>query len=320
MDSFAGSWRSWTLSLTKGILSMWRSVVLPMMMYGTEIYAPSKGALSQMGKVQCWAGRTILAAAPSTSNKIIYSEMGWIPPKQMAAKYLIMFTGRVMRGQCAITQKLMHQAQQYDIKWSKLVNSTYQMCNCPYVDGSKWPEWQEIVHKLVQTWGQNDIAKENKWGSVLAQEYSKYCYGFEDVHEIIKYGGKACTSLLRLRSHSLPIAMVTGRREGHIPRYQRICPKCKLEPEDTFHFLLRCPATQQTRDKLYAQLEKGLLSLAIKSKTREMVLYGITNSEIRRFMAMGTFPPTWGMLGYLQPIIVKWAIQMTQQLWQTRQK
>ena len=61
---------------------------------------------------------------------------------------------------------------------------------------------------------------------------------------------------LRISSHHLDVE--TGRYTRPItPRHLRICKNCNLEEiGDEFHFLLKCPKSQQQRQELFYELSE----------------------------------------------------------------
>ena len=61
---------------------------------------------------------------------------------------------------------------------------------------------------------------------------------------------------LRLSSHCLCIE--TGRYKN-VPLERRICPMCKSDVEDEYHFMLKCPAYNNLRKKIHV-FEAVLLS------------------------------------------------------------
>ena len=58
--------------------------------------------------------------------------------------------------------------------------------------------------------------------------------------------------LCKIRISCHPLAVETGRY-SNTPRAQRLCPLCKSDIEDEYHFLLICPAYDSVRTKFIKQ-------------------------------------------------------------------
>ena len=88
---------------------------------------------------------------------------------------------------------------------------------------------------------------------------------------------KKCITRLRLSSHCLSIE--TGRYKN-IPLDRRICPMCKTDVEDEFHFVLKCPAYASLRVKFlkpyYFQRPSvfKLIQLFTSTNTKELCYLG----------------------------------------------
>ena len=73
------------------------------------------------------------------------------------------------------------------------------------------------------------------------------------LHQVTNTRHRIALTKLRLSNHKL--AIETGRRPFKKPA-ERNCPICKIEMEDEYHFLNRCPAYQEKRCSLLDYLEK----------------------------------------------------------------
>ena len=81
-------------------------------------------------------------------------------------------------------------------------------------------------------------------------------YKCEDyIHQVTNTWYRIALTKLRLSNHKL--AIETGRYSRPFKKpAERICPICKIEMEDEYHFLNICPAYQEKRCSLLAYLEK----------------------------------------------------------------
>ena len=81
-------------------------------------------------------------------------------------------------------------------------------------------------------------------------------YKCEDyLHQVTNTRHRIALTKLRLSNHKL--AIETGRYSRPFKKpAERICPVCKIEMEDEYHFLNICPAYQEKRCSLLDYLEK----------------------------------------------------------------
>ena len=83
-------------------------------------------------------------------------------------------------------------------------------------------------------------------------------YKCEDyLHQVTNTRHRIALTKLRLSNHKL--AIETGRYSRAFKKpEERICPICKVEMEDEYHFLNICPAYQEKRCSLLDYLEKNI--------------------------------------------------------------
>ena len=75
------------------------------------------------------------------------------------------------------------------------------------------------------------------------------------LHQVTNARHRIALTKLRLSNHKL--AIETGRYSRPFKKpAERICPICKIEMEDEYHFLNICPAYQEKRCSLLDYLEK----------------------------------------------------------------
>ena len=81
-------------------------------------------------------------------------------------------------------------------------------------------------------------------------------YECEDyLHQVTNTRHRIALTKLRISNHKL--AIETGRYSRPFKKpAERICPICKIEMEDEYHFLNICPAYQEKRCSLLDYLEK----------------------------------------------------------------
>ena len=105
----------------------------------------------------------------------------------------------------------------------------------------------------------NDIRKDaNQANKMRTYRFFKTIdnYKCEDyLHQVTNTRHRIALTKLRLSNHKL--AIHTGRNSRPFEKpAERICPICKIEMEDEYHFLNICPAYQEKRCSLLDYLEK----------------------------------------------------------------
>ena len=95
---------------------------------------------------------------------------------------------------------------------------------------------------------------------------------------------------LRLSNHK--IAIETGRYLRPNKKPEEICPICKLEMEDEYHFLTECPAYhQEKRNVLFDNLKNEHLIRVHKMSPNEifMFLINLPRREAQKLIARHVF-------------------------------
>ena len=91
-------------------------------------------------------------------------------------------------------------------------------------------------------------------------------YKCEDyLHQVTNARHRIALTKLRLSNHKL--AIETGRYSRPFKKpAERICPICKIEMEDEYHFLNICPAYQEKRCSLLACVQMSPISFVARGK------------------------------------------------------
>ena len=74
---------------------------------------------------------------------------------------------------------------------------------------------------------------------------------------------------LRISNHILEIEKGRYRRPYQKPE-ERICPLCKIEPEDELHFLLRCTAYDEKRHEFLTNLKTAFQMEVFQMSEKEL--------------------------------------------------
>jgi dihydroorotate dehydrogenase len=91
--------------------------------------------------------------------------------------------------------------------------------------------------------------------------FNKYKYNNEPEAYVLANMSKRKRSIIaQFRSGVLPLMIETGRFRG-IEVQSRICPACRGNVEDEFHFLIQCTAYQNSREVLYQKISENFEGL-----------------------------------------------------------
>ena len=105
-------------------------------------------------------------------------------------------------------------------------------------------------------------------------------YKCEDyLHQVTNTRHRIALTKLRLSNHKL--AIETGRysRPRQKPA-ESICPICKIEMEDEYHFLNICPAYQEKRCSLLQSWTKVVETLSEKDQFGSTSEFSVSNFDI----------------------------------------
>ena len=142
----------------------------------------------------------------------------------------------------------------------------------------------------------NDIRKDANQSNKM-RTYRKFKtidnYKCEDyLHQVTNTQHRIALTKLRLSNHKL--AIETGRHSRPFKKpEERICPICKIEMEDEYHFLNICPAYQEKRDSLLDYLEKEYRIRTSRMSPIKIFMFLINppsrNAKIQKLIAKHVF-------------------------------
>ena len=122
-------------------------------------------------------------------------------------------------------------------------------------------------------------------------------YKCEDyIHQVTNTWYRIALTKLRLSNHKL--AIETGRYSRPFKKpAERICPICKIEMEDEYHFLNICPAYQEKRCSLLDYLGKGYREKISKMSRNKIFMFLINppsgNAKIQKLIAKHIIRMLW---------------------------
>jgi hypothetical protein len=234
-------------------LSLFDSLVVPILLYGSEVWGIYN--CKEIDKLHLRFCKIVLGVRPQTSNAAVLGELGRFPLsvicKERALKYwlnIMKYPGSLVHTifleQCALlpnntmsTWSSSVKKQLDSLGYSYLWNSLNLDMN--YLPMLK----QRLRDQYVQTWNdtimnQSKLYYYRKFKCEF--KYEKYLDIVTNEHQ------RKELSRFRLCSHLLEIE--SGRFAG-IDRNLRTCKLCSLNVESEYHFLLCCPLYRNLRRK-----------------------------------------------------------------------
>ena len=260
------------------------SQVKPMLLYGAEIWGMKQREIIE--KVHLYACKKLLGVSAKTPNAFIYCELNRYPllidAKTRAFKYwgrlLGMEDNRLPKQ--AYLRELRELEKEYG--WGAMMQEDLTINGFANV----WEEQDgELVHKIRRGYKQRQI--DNFWQNEhsnmeesRSRRFTTYL-GFKEGHERENYLGdikvpKYRRALTRFRFGVLELR---ANRRFTNPQANRQCSFC-VEEETEEHFLLKCPAYVDIRNKYLAHNWITLNNLSVKD------LVANENSNIVRSTAV----------------------------------
>ncbi len=240
------------------ILDMYQSMVVPILLYGSEIWGYENCNIGLLEKLQIKFLKHLFRLSKSTMTNMIYGETGIYPLRVLIKMRMIRFWSTLISCN---THK--YSSKLYSVLHNLYISNLYS---------SKWI--QSIKDILIETgfdcvWeSQSFLNRENlcknvshilkdqfhqEWKQALNQSnkclyYVNFKTSFCRENYISQLPDVYVINLFKFRcsNHKLPIEI--GRYSG-MPRQNRICKECNLDVlGDEFHFIMECPKYKQLRD------------------------------------------------------------------------
>ncbi|XP_071139805.1 uncharacterized protein [Mytilus edulis] len=239
-------------------LEMFDVMVLPILMYGCEIWGSTNNSILESFCLQFY--KYILSLKKCTPNCIMYGELGRFPIDIFIKSRMVAFWKRIICNKqdkiAATLYKLlynMHIKNFFHSKWIVCIEKTLNNCGLSEYWLSQSVPKNVVISNLVkqclcdqfkQTWVTTvyDSAK------CLNYRIFKTIHNFERYIVDLPYDLRKAYCNFRCMNHKLPIEQ--GRFWG-VERDDRICDLCNLcEIGDEFHYLFKCTFFSNERKRL----------------------------------------------------------------------
>lgn len=242
-------------------IDVFNKTIKPILLYGSEMWG--FGSFGALERVQLRYLKYILKLKRTTSNCMVYGETGCFPISIDIQTRLISFW-----SQMCIPQRNKLSNQLYKIMYNKYTNTDVEQrkIKFPWIDAIKetlvkcgfsgiWETQNFPNHNWLKSAVNHKLRDLyiNEWHLTLQTSSNSNIYrifktnfGFEE------YLKETSSSVLyymlkfRTRNHHLPVEKGNWAK---IPLHQRICPICKIEIGDEFHYLLKCSHFSSDRKK-----------------------------------------------------------------------
>ena len=238
-------------------IEFFRKTVEPVLLYGSEIWGYEN--LDSMEKFRLKCLKIILKLKTNTPHYMIYGELGLLPLDVDIKTRMISFWGRLMTGNkrklAYILYKSLKDETSEEDRFSKWINHVkkilqntgynyfwlYQenlLTNFPKTELKQRlrDQHEQIIRSM------DDFSHKKKNYLLLKKVWKpeQYLSNLDSVlaHSLLKY---------RTSNHSLPVE--TGRH-FNVQYNERICLLCKDDVGDEYHYLLKCSALDELRNKM----------------------------------------------------------------------
>jgi len=232
--------------------------VVPVLLYGCEIWGyENTDILESLHLKFC---KYVLGVNRSTTNNMVYGELGRYPLKISIEVRMINFWARLL--QLSDKQKLCQtmymmlpkeqNAQSNKFKWLQYVRNILNKCGLSYIWNDQWTpgiKWltdkvkQILMDQYTQKWSA-EIYESNK---CINYRMFKDVFVFEKYLTELPCRYSTAFSKFRMCNHKLP---VERGRYRHILRSERKCNMCNSDSiGDEYHFLLECDFFKDIRIK-----------------------------------------------------------------------
>ena len=274
----------------KVMLYLFRSLIRPILTYGSDVWGVNFNATKSMDKIFLWYARTILEVKPNTCNLITMGECGEVPPSVICHKNVMCYYKRLQ----GIPENSLAIRVFYELKklndmgfktWVTSVRelaSRYNVSIDSELDVNVFKQkcQETLERKFILDW-QNEIVDDSKHPILKTYKMFKSEFKFEPYLELLKDPKyRIAVSKLRASSHMLEIER--GRHTRPItPVENRRCPKCNVI-ENEIHFVLECTINQNERLELFDKI-RSIDSCYIDLPPENKFVY-LMNSENVRIM------------------------------------
>ena len=230
-------------------LSMFDTYVKSILSYGSEIWGFHKAP--DVEKVHLMFCKKLLGVKKSTSNYMVYCELGRLPLRIYRLLRIFKYWLKVRNSQNCITKSCYNERILFNDEW--IVNIKKELCTLGlnYLFDCELPDkaiYCIIEQRIFDTTKQHifaNIASMSR-GLIYQHLVDNFCLQYY-LTKSIDWKFKKLLIKFRISAHSLNIEK--GRHSG-VRRNDRNCSKCNsTSVEDEFHFILECLFYRELRSK-----------------------------------------------------------------------
>lgn len=245
------------------MLFLFESLIKPILAYGSEIWGCKVRATEMMDKVFLWYSRTLLKVKQTTSNTIVFGEVGMLPPSIACHMQTLCYYNRLrlMNDDCLV-KKVFNELQRLEsVGINTWVTSVRELAlrNQIDIDHGINPRYFKtnckllLRHNFVNNW-QSHLNDEIHNPILRTYTLYKSEFGMEP-YLIMIHKHKHRIAFTKLRSNSHTLGIERGRyTKPKTPVEQRLCPVCRLVDTEK-HFMLQCSINQTERIELFRKIK-----------------------------------------------------------------
>ena len=236
---------------------LFNSLVNPILLHGSEVWATSKTAAKTIDKFFIWFAKYVLNVKQSTSTDIVIGECGQIPPSVLGHIRLLNYCERLRKLPNENVTKIV---------FDEMKNLHELGFKTWYTRASELAKSYNLKIGQINSINSKSYVKttillqyKNKWSnSVRSMKFYssiKNDFHLETYLDIVKepHFRNAITKL-RTSSHALEVER--GRyTKPKTPLDMRLCENCNIV-EDEIHFICSCDSYSDARNDLYSRVKK----------------------------------------------------------------
>lgn len=240
---------------------VFQAVAEPILLYGCDVWGTSNKGTSSIDKLCLWYLRSVLKVKSSTSNTIVWGELGYIPPSIKCHHRLFCYYMRLKTLPDSMLVKkafndMLRLHEQGFTTWVTKVHAhalVYGLdLEAQNVSTFKIMCKNHLYTHFINTW-QSKLSDTTNNPILRTYRLFKSKFQFEPYLNTIK-NYQHRQGLTRLRSNSHDLEIERGRHHN-IPVSDRLCDSCNVI-EDEFHFMLNCVKNERERDDLFSKINR----------------------------------------------------------------
>ena len=239
------------------ILDLYKSMVLPILLYGCEAWGCEK--LHIIERFQLQFLKCILNLKKSTPNVMVYGETGIYPIEILVKCRLVKYWAKIISPhKKSLTQELYNvllyksSTSNKDFKWLKSVKTVVENTGFSYVWDTQYVDNVNsfinllecnLKDQYIQSW------HETLYNGTMYSNYRMFKQSFGSELYLTHMLPSEAIILCRFRTGNSNLAIVRGRY-NNVPRPERLCDLCNTNLGDEYHSLLECTGLIEVRKLL----------------------------------------------------------------------